>query len=129
MKNILIFIGGIVATLIVIILIYALSQPKSDAIMEGLTLFPEKGDCISNNQFKIFQVWAPNVALATEKKNELFIGGLIVLLINDEGKYYYDDEIIKIPQKKCARQIGTFRYQTINKEYEQYKTVPVISIE
>ena len=30
--------------------------------------------------------------------------------INDEGKYYYDHEIVKVPSGKVARQVGIFKY-------------------
>ncbi len=49
----------------------------------------------------------------------------MVLLINDEGKYYYDDQIIEIPKGKCLRQIGVYKYMT-KAEFE--KTVPIAKI-
>ena len=51
---------------------------------------------------------------------------ILVLLINYDDKSYYDDQKIKIPSGKCARQIGTYRYTTKN---EMVKTVPAVVIE
>lgn len=92
----------------------------------GLTLFSEKGECITTSgEIEIMQVLAPNVALA-------WTGGLfysdriLVLLINYDDKSYYDNQKIKIPSGKCARQIGTYRYTTKN---EMVKTVPAVVIE
>ena len=51
---------------------------------------------------------------------------LMVLLINYDGKSYYDDQKIKIPANKCARQIGTYQYHT---KMGIDKTVPAVVIE
>ena len=50
--------------------------------------------------------------------------GTVVLLINDEGKLYYDDEIIKVPQGQQAKQMGIYQYSTES----GYKTVPIVKI-
>lgn len=50
----------------------------------------------------------------------------LVLLINYEDKSYYDDQIIKVPSNKCAKQLGTYQYET---KMEMQKTVPVVVIE
>ena len=48
---------------------------------------------------------------------------LLVLVINDNGEYYYDDQIIKVPQGMCMRQVGIYKYSTkMNIE----KTVPIV---
>lgn len=114
------FVTGIVATILVAILI------KSNDGFPGLTLFSEKGECITTSgEIEVMQVLAPNVALA-------WTGGLfysdriLVLLINYDDKSYYDEQKIKIPSGKCARQIGTYRYTTKN---VMVKTVPAIVIE
>ena len=50
----------------------------------------------------------------------------LVLLVNYEGKSYYNKQKIQVPAKMCARQIGTYQYQT---KMEIQKTVPVVVIE
>lgn len=102
MKTFLVFIGGLI----------------------GLTIFPQKGDCIiSKGEIEIFQVIQPNMALAETGK---YPHRIIVLLINHDGKSYYDNQKITVPTKKCARQIGTYQYTT---KMGIEKTVPAAVIE
>ena len=126
MKKFLIFIGGfvagILATFLVAFLINVANQPNDGLL--GLTVFPEKGECITTeSEIEVFQVIEPNMALA---RTGSILDGIVVLLINYEGKTYYDDQKIKIPANKCARQIGTYQYPTKN---ERVKTVPAVVIE
>lgn len=51
--------------------------------------------------------------------------GAVYLLTNEDGKYYYDDEVVRVPEGKVARQVGIYRYQTESK-FE--KAVPIIQI-
>jgi len=142
MKKFLIFIGGFVAgiaaTVFVVFLIYVANKPNDGLL--GLTIFPEKGECISTeyektdydmkkrrrvttvmNDIEVFQVLAPNMALA---RTHDFT---VVLLINYDGISYYDDQKIQIPANKCARQIGTYQYTTKRDNFG--KTVPAVVIE
>lgn len=118
------FVTGIVATILVAILISTTNQSNDG--FPGLTLFSEKRECITTSgEIEVMQVLAPNVALA-------WTGGLfysdriLVLLINYDDKSYYDEQKIKFPSGKCARQIGTYRYTAKN---VMVKTVPAIVIE
>jgi hypothetical protein len=147
MKNFLIFLGGfvvgILATILVAYLITLANKPN-DGELIGLTLFPEKGECITTNSTKksceieIFQVLAPNAALGNLKyytdikyfdsetyRNYDISNEIVVLLINYENKTYYDDQKIEI-SNKCARQIGTYNYKN---KIDFEKTVPAIVIE
>lgn len=126
MKQFLIFIGGfiagILATLLFAFLVSDTKQPSDN--LPGLTLFPEKGECITTQkEIKIFQVVKPNMALAESGK---FPDEIMVLLINYDNKTYYDDQKIAITSKNCARQIGTYQYTT---KIGIEKTVPVVIIE
>lgn len=131
------FVGGILVTLSVIYLIGLSNRPNDG--LPGLTVFDEKGECItSKGKIEIFQVLAPNVALARTVHMDLtnvesyeqmleWKNNIVVLLTNYEGKSYYDNQIIEIPTNKCARQIGTYQYTTKQDNFE--KTVPVVVIE
>jgi len=125
MKTFLTFTGGFIAGVLATIL-FAFLVSQSNQINDGLiglTLFPEKGECITKNEIEIFQVVKPNMALAETGK---FPDRIVILLINYDNKSYYDDQKIKIPANKCARQIGTYQYKTkmgIN------KTVPAVIID
>jgi hypothetical protein len=125
MKTFLIFIGGFVAGVVATILlgyIIVLANKSNDGLL-GLTLFSEKGECITTNgKIEVFQVLAPNMALATTDED-----GIVVLLISKDDTNYYDEQKIKIPSKKCARQIGTYQYTTKKDGFE--KTVPAVTIE
>lgn len=147
MKKFLVFLGGfvagILATVLVAYIITKINEP-ADGGLPGLTLFEEKGDCLTTTskskscELEIFQVLEPHVALAninyyTDKKsyddstyrsydteNEV-----LVLLINYENKSYYDKQKIDLTNK-CVRQIGTYQYTT---QIEFQKTVPAVVIE
>jgi hypothetical protein len=146
MKSVLLFLGGfvagIIATILVAYFITSANQPNDGLL--GLTLFPEKGECISTTsknkscEIEIIQVLAPNAALGniryfSDKKiygNETYRdydieNDVVVLLINYDNKTYYDDQKMDISYK-CARQIGTYQYKT-NTNFE--KTVPAVVIE
>ena len=122
------FITGSVMTIVVLFLIYAANTSnnetlKSDEVLPGLTLFPKKGECITKSELEVFQTIKSNMALAHFDK---FPNEMLVLLVNYEGKSYYDQQKIQVPSKKCARQIGTYRYEN---RLDVTKTVPVVVIE
>jgi hypothetical protein len=127
MKRFLVFIGGFVAGVVATILIgyiIVIANKPNDGLI-GLTLFSEKGECITTDgEIEIFQVLAPNMALA---RTGDILDGIVVLLISKDGTNYYDEQKIKIPSKKCVRQIGTYQYTTKKDGFE--KTVPAVTIE
>ncbi|MDR0468312.1 MAG: hypothetical protein LBG67_05620 [Campylobacteraceae bacterium] len=122
------YIAGIISTVLVLFLIIDRNQTGQPS---GLEIFQDKGECLSGKQFKVFQVLRIDMALALELSNAEYgwYNGKVVLFMNNEGKHYYDDEIIKIQPKKCARQIGIYKYQTVNKKYDEWKTVPIVMID
>lgn len=124
---------GIVLTLLVSVIIAYSGNSKNDSIAEkaekgdNITMFDEPGDIVEDNNFKVFQVVADDAALVNAKSEEdldLYLGK-VYLLINDDGKYYYDDQIIKATQGKVFRQVGICRYPTRN---DMVKTVPIIML-
>lgn len=126
MKQFSIFIGGfitgIMATLLFAFLISDSNHSEEDLF--GLTVFPNKRECITTkNEIEIFQVVKPNMALA-ESGN--YPEQIMILLINYDNESYYDNQKIKIPANKCARQIGTYQYTT---RMGIDKTVPAVVIE
>jgi len=136
MKKFLIFIGGfaagILATILVAFLITVANKPYDDGLL-GLTIFPEAGECITTDgEIEVFQVIETNVALAKTVKygnygTRKYSDEIVVLLIDYDGKTFYDEQKIKIPANKCVRQIGTYRYTTRQDRFE--KTVPAVVIE
>lgn len=90
--------------------------------IEGLNMPEKKGDCIISNNLEIFQTLTTGLALARP------IGKFdtLVLLIDDSRPLFYDGEVIKNPAGKCARQVGTYSYET---KAEVQKTVPAVIID
>lgn len=118
------FVAGIVATIVVAMSINSANQPNDG--FPGLTLFSEKGEYIpTSGEIEVMQVLAPNVAL-TWTGDVFYSDRILVLLVNNDGKSYYDEQKIKIPSGKCVRQIGTYKYTANN---EMVKTVPAVIIE
>jgi len=124
------FIVGVLATILVAFLISVANKPNDGLL--GLTIFPEKGECIATaGEIEVLQVVKPNMALAKTVKYgaygiRQYSDEIVVLLIDYDGKTFYDEQKIKIPKNKCARQIGTYQYPTRN---DFVKTVPAVVIE
>ena len=124
MKKVCIFIGGVVTGAILVVVVSMLIA-GGNSTYKGITLF-EKEECISENSFKVFQVLDSGEALANEvKQGYLIPTGLTVLFLNEDGLSYYDDQVIKIPSGKCAKQIGIFKYSA---KSGMEKTVPIVGI-
>lgn len=147
MKGFLIFIVGFVAGVVAMIFANKTDvvgkEPTQNGLI-GLTVFPEKGECITtlskkeSTELDILQVIEPNKALGnirnyTDKnlygddnyRDYDISNDIVVLLINDKGKTFYDDQKLEVTDK-CIRQIGTYKYTT-NMGLE--KTVPAVVIE
>lgn len=125
MKKACIFIGGVVTGAILVIVVSMLIAGRNSTY-NGITLFEKEGECISENSFKVFQVLNSGEALANEvKQGYLIPTGLAVLFLNEDGQSYYDDQVIKIPLGKCAKQIGIFKYSA---KSGMEKTVPIVGI-
>ena len=129
LNNILIFIAGIVTMFIIMILLGVAVNSSNDNGYPGLAIFEEEeGKCIGAKQIKIMQTLEPNIALAHAKTQPNAIydpNEILVLLIGDEKTNYYDDQQINIPKGMCAKQVGTYQYQS--RELGM-KTVPAVTI-
>lgn len=141
MKNWMIFLcgllSGVILTILVAFILYA-SQDNNDTITSeigkeeqqmdnnGIKMFEEPGDIMDVKSLKVFQVLANKGALAMGKsKGSNMYLGMTYLLINNEGKSYYDEEIINLPKGKVIRQMGIYHYPTRD-GFE--KTVPIVEI-
>ena len=93
---------------------------------DGITLLEEPGDVVEVKSFKVFQVLAKDAALVQgETKYQGVYSGIVYLLMNKEGKLYYDDEIVNVPKGSIVRQMGIYQYPTKD---DMIKTVPIIRI-
>ena len=123
MKKIWVFMLGIITGIILTILFAVIMSNVSNGSMSGLTMFEQPGEClISKSSLKVFQVLEPGVALTMIKDD---FSSAVYLLIDNDGKTYYDDQVIKLPSGKCFKQIGTYQYYT---KKDVLKTVPVVQI-
>jgi len=123
MKKIWVFILGIITGIVLTILFAVIVTNSSNGGRRGLNIFEQPGEClIKKSSLEVFQVLEPAVALTTIKDD---FGSAVYLLVNNEGKTYYDDQVIKLPSGKCFKQIGTYQYPTKD---ERIKTVPVVQI-
>lgn len=84
---------------------------------------------VKADEFKVFQVLQDGSALASYegiiRKEDYVDYGTVVLFPASDEVSYYDDQKIVLPQGKCFKQIGTYRYTT--KDGTE-KTVPAIDI-
>ena len=127
------FLAGIVTTFILLFIFAAVQNKSTDSIGEeaksdnNIKMFDEPGDIVEDNNFKVFQVIAEDAALVRsqqDKYDDIYLGK-VYLVVNNDGKYYYDDEILKVKEGKVFRQVGIYRYPTKN---EDIKTVPIIML-
>lgn len=128
MKKWVIFVLGFIAGAVFLFFVLLIIG-KSSSNDNGMTYFEKPGKCISTKDFKVFQVIGEGCALA-EERLELSSGisrpgNLLVLVTNENGELYYDDQIIEVPEGKCMRQIGVYEYQT---KSENWKTVPIVQL-
>lgn len=122
MKKWVIFVLGFIAGAVFLFFVLLIIG-KSSSNDNGMTYFEKPGKCISKKDFEVMQVVGEGYALAREKKG--YVGGILVLVTNENGELYYDDQVIKVPEGKCMRQIGVYEYQT---RMETIKTVPIVQI-
>ncbi|MDR2718140.1 MAG: hypothetical protein LBB89_08770 [Treponema sp.] len=124
-KGILIYLAGFITAIILGAIIgLGSGNTSSNNHIQGLTIFQEQGNPINETQFQVIQVLESNLALAIGKGDSglSIFTGITVLLMRDEGKYFYDDEVVVLSSK--PNQAGTFQYEAKNGR----KTVPVISV-
>ncbi len=146
MKKWMFFLIGVLTGLVMAFLVYVLffsnkkekevvdktevTEEKEDdettfRLQEGVTLFDEIGNVVNEQSFKVLQVVANDAALVHGKNEYGYYSGMLYLITNTDNKYYYDEEIINVPQGKVVRQIGIYKY--FAKSWTT-KTVPIIII-
>ena len=123
------FIAGIAFTFASFIVI---AKFKTDSNQDdGMTFFEQSKDFHTlGGHFVVFQTLKENYALAFETIYNPFSyswdeTGVIVLITNDDGDYYYDNLRLAVPDGQCMKQIGIYNYNNKNNET---KTVPIVKI-
>jgi protein TonB len=111
-----------------ILLLILLMQPimvvfgQKSGKVPNLIIFDKVGDVLNVKSFKVFQSLDKGYALARGISNDYGLYDGITVLLLQEGKYFYDEEIVKTPEEKVARVVGVYKYQS---ELGR-RTVPVI---
>lgn len=116
--------GVITGVVLTFLFLFVIAKTKSGN--DDIKWFNKPGEVIESPSFEVFQVIDESAALVRGKGDTYTIySGAVYVLTNDDGKLYYDDEIVKVPEGKVARQVGIFKYRTPT-DFE--KTVPIIKI-
>lgn len=93
----------------------------------GKTLFEKPGECVSRKNFEVQKVLDSGDAIALEItetiSGHVFTSDLEVLILAQEGSNFYNNQIVKAPKGKCARQIGNYKYQ----QYGSTRVIPIIA--
>ena len=122
--------SGIVITIVVLLVFGLIIRAKHDpgiTMLNGMSFFETPGEVIKETSFKVFQALDDGAALAEGKgdgHSSVYLG-LNVLLYNEEKTPYYDEQIVTLPQGKCFRQVGIYRYHA---KSGIDKTVPIVMI-
>jgi len=119
---------GIEKTVPAVRIIDGVELPKSNkTINSGKTLFDKPGDCVSQKNFEVQEVLESGDAIALEISETIsghvFTSDLEVLILAQEGSNFYNNQIVKVPQGKCARHIGNYKYQQLGST----KVIPIIA--
>ena len=97
------------------------NKPVSAKNNSGKTLFDKPGDCVSRKNFEVQEVLESGDAIG----GHIFTSDLEVLILAQEGSNFYNNQIVKAPKGKCARQIGNYKYQPY--KYGDTKVIPIIA--
>lgn len=126
-KFILTYLGGIVTGVVLVFALgffMAMSQSKQSA-NNDVVMFEKPRGVVPGKVFEVMQVLPEGSALATVDDIDSGNMGTVVLFIGNESLSYYDNQKIKVPSGKVAKQVGTYSYMTCQ---EMEKTVPVVEI-
>lgn len=125
------FIGGIVTGVILTFVCLAIYGSCRGNSSDDVVYFDKPGEPIKEKSFKVFQVLEPGVALVNGESHPdddlsyKSYYGAVYMLVNDENKYYSDEEIITVGADQEARKVGIFNYRT---KGDLDKTVSIIEI-
>lgn len=126
-KFILTYLGGIVTGVVLVFALgffMAMSQSKQSA-NNDVFMFEKPRGVVPGKVFEVMQVLPDGSALATVDDFGSGNIGTVVLFVGNESSSFYDNQKIKVPSGKVAKQVGTYSYMT---RQEMEKTVPVVEI-
>ena len=128
MKNWGLFLGGVVTGIALTFLFAVIfNQCSNEGTPKiGVKDFEKPGKVINEKSVKVLQVISDNAALVNGQDDDFpeLYSGAVYLIRNNDGEYYYDEQIINLPKGKNFRQTGIYEYNTRS----GYKTVAIIEI-
>ena len=126
-KGLVFFLGMITGCVLTIAALFYVAKVYNASGDSGLTLYEQPVRTINSYSFEVLQVLPNGNALAyTEDPDRRgSYTSPVVLLLADESSHYYDEQIVKIPKGKSARQVGTYQYGTNG---GMQRTVPAVRI-
>ena len=113
---------GIAVTFIVLLIIGISNKQKSP---DGVEFFDKAGEVMDCSNYQVFQALGDGFALAWEADENGFPIGINVLLYDETGYPYYDNQTVSAPSGECFRQVGIFRYK---QKTGDYATVPIVML-
>ena len=128
MKKAFIFVAGLATGVLLLFIVAAIyifdekNHPQVQNQDNGVTMFDTPGDKIDETEFRVMQALESGSS-ALSRGTGINTHLTTYLLVNDEGKLYYDNEKVAVPSAKVARQVGIFEYET-NRGI--WKTVPIV---
>ena len=121
------YVGGLVTGIVLMFalcVIIASRQGNMGSTDSNVVMFDSPQQVVSATELKVIQVLPNGSALAIIKE-PYDNCGTVVGLQAMQGGSYYDDQKISIPEGKCLKQTGTYRYMT---RQNMEKTVPVVQV-
>lgn len=108
MKKVLIFIAGVVTGAILMLVIAALigNSSNGESSNNGMTFFEKEGDCISENNFEVFQVLDSGDALANEIDELSISTGLMVYFCVMKGNRIMTTKLSKFLKENVQSRLG-----------------------
>lgn len=125
MKGCLYYVLGFISAIVLMFLIGILfvSMPAGED-SENATYFEEPKAFSSSRVFEVYEVIDDTAAIAYEMElygaDSYMRGKIRVLITNENGEYYYDNQRINVPRNKKVEQIGVYRNHS--------ETIPIIEI-
>ena len=129
MKKIWVFLLGVLSGVVLMLIIgFVINLTKTSDVSffdkpgEIITVQRLTGETEAVQSFEVFQALESGRALASGGD---FFQEIVVLLWNDEGMPYYDNQIVTAPKGKCFRQVGIYKYESTDK---MIRTVPIVTM-
>lgn len=117
MKKIWVYLLGVLTG---VILMFAIAYIVTTVSNSGYTFFQEPGEIMDARGYTILQ-GGEGEALAYEH----ILSDVVVLLWNNQGKPYYDGQVVKPGRGECFRQVGIYKYTS---QDGTDRTVPIVAV-